>query len=158
MGQRRQRSTVLGYGFSFCGFPSTFTRLAVNISIYVFLRVPKIVLGLPSFSIITAPIDQIFVGIRKVRSLALYAFNDPFFCTSLPLRSQRLSTMDLVVDPNCTSCYTNSNSNSNSKFNGNLMTVQWQQTVGGIPLTASYDSMNPGNCRKQSSGCVLSIS
>ena len=112
MGQRRWRSTVLGYGFSFWGFPSTFTRLAVNISIYVLLRVPKIVLGLPSFSIITAPIDQIFDGIRKVRSLALYALNDPFFCTSLLLRSQRLSTVDLVVDPNCTSCYTNSNSNS----------------------------------------------
>ena len=63
----------------------------------MFLRVPKIVLGLPSFSIITAPIDQIFVGIRKVRSLALYAFNDPFFCTSLPLRSQRLSTMELSI-------------------------------------------------------------
>ena len=156
----RSRSTGQGQGFSFCSFPSIFTRLAVNISIYVILRVPKIILGLPSFSIITAPIDQIFGGIRKVRSLALYAFNDPFFCTSLPLRSQRLSTVDLVVDPICTSCYTNSNSNSNSnsKFNGNLVTVQWQQTVGGIPLTASYDSMNPGNCRKQSSGCVLSIS
>ena len=62
------------------------------------LRVPKIVLGLPSFIIITAPIDQIFGGIRKVRSLALYAFNDPFFCTSFPLRSQRLIAMDLVVD------------------------------------------------------------
>ena len=120
MGQRRWRSTVLGYGFSFWGFPSTFTRLAVNISIYVLLRVPKIVLGLPSFSIITAPIDhcdQIFDGIRKVRSLALYALNDPFFCTSLPQRSQRLTTMDLVVDPICTSCYTNSHSNSNSNSN-----------------------------------------
>ena len=128
----RSRSTGQGYGFSFCSFPSIFTRLAVNISIYVILRVPKIILGLPSFSIITAPIDQIFGGIRKVRSLALYAFNDPFFCTSLPLRSQRLSTVDLVVDPICTvictACYTNSNSNSNSnsKFNGNLVTVQWQ--------------------------------
>ncbi len=160
MGQRRQRSTGQGWGFPFCSFPSIFTRLAVNISIYVILRVPKIGLGLPSFSIITAPIDQIFGGIRKVRSLALYAFNDPFFRTSLPLRSQRLSTVDLVVDPICTACYTNSNSNSNSnsKFNGNLMIVQWQQTVGGIPLTTSYGSMNPGNGRKSSSGCALSLS
>ena len=71
------------------------------------LRVSTIVMGLPRFIIITAPMDQKFDVIRKVRSLALYAFNDPFFCTSLPLRFQRIIEVNLVANLISTSCYTN---------------------------------------------------
>ena len=71
------------------------------------LRVPTIVMGLPRFIMITSPTDHKFDVIRKVRSLALYAFNDPFFCTSLPVRFQRIIEVDLVANLIFTSCHTN---------------------------------------------------
>ena len=86
-------------------------------------------MGLPRFIIITAPMDQKFDVIRKVRSLAVYAFNDSFFCISLPLRFQRIIEVDLVANRISTSCYSNRHGTSRYKLK-----VQWKLNEGSMVI------------------------
>ena len=61
------------------------------------LRVTKIFFRLPRIDIITAPIDQKFVIVPNVNSLALYLLDDPLFVGSLEFRSQPLFVEELVA-------------------------------------------------------------